>query len=155
MFSFFVFASRKSQHMHRIRENFKHNKLYLAGAAACSRSGLLMMCFENWLPLGKKPWASPSTSVPGCCRWQRSDLGLDSFPTSPWERRQLLALQPCVPGSFSPFLAVLFSHIKGISSPASCAGLQTALLQRLEHARSPSASIHLSVPSARREVGLK
>lgn len=37
------------------------------------------------------------------------------------------ALQPCVPGSFLPVLAVLFSSIKGITSPANFARLKMAL----------------------------
>lgn len=51
---FFFFVSWKSWRMHRIRENFKHDKLYLARAVVCSRSHLLVGCFENVLSLEKK-----------------------------------------------------------------------------------------------------
>lgn len=40
--------------MHRIRENFKHGKLYLTRDPACNMSGLLMGCFENVLSFEKK-----------------------------------------------------------------------------------------------------
>lgn len=54
VFSFFLFVSWNSWQMHRIRENFKHNKLYLARAMVCSRSCLLVGCYENVLSLEKK-----------------------------------------------------------------------------------------------------
>lgn len=54
VFSFFLFVSWNSWQMHRIRENFKHDKLYLTRAVVCSRSRLLVGCFENVLSLEKK-----------------------------------------------------------------------------------------------------
>lgn len=46
--------------------------------------------------------------------------------------------QPCLPGSFSPFLALLFSPIQDSPSPTDSAGLKAALSQRLGHSWSPS-----------------
>lgn len=53
--------------MHRTRENFKHNKLYLARAMVCSRLCLLADCFENVLSFEKKillRTTSASSSAP-------------------------------------------------------------------------------------------
>lgn len=116
MFSFLEFVSWKSEHMHRIRENFKHDKLLLAVALVCNRLDLLLGCFEKQLPLGKahcSACASPSTPL------SPSQAALDGY-------EQGSALQPRVPGSFSPVLAVLFSSIKGITSPADFARLKMA-----------------------------
>lgn len=38
--------------MHRRREKFKRDQLFLATALVCNRLDLLLGCFENWLPLG-------------------------------------------------------------------------------------------------------
>lgn len=51
---FLLFVSWNSWQMQRIREDFKHDKLYLARAMVCSRSRLLVGCFENVLSLEKK-----------------------------------------------------------------------------------------------------
>lgn len=151
VFSFFFFVSWKSWHMHRIRENLKHDKLYLARAVVCSRSHLLVGCFENVLSLEKK-YCSDLCLLPLLLQQPNFMLiqtaalwfGGWCFPQL-WQGQhehmgcpqQGSPFQPCLPGSSSPFLAILFIPIKDILSPANSARLKAAFSQSLGYTRSP------------------